>query len=66
MKTPLIMLEEVAAEIKENTSMLEFIFENTGDNGETNDFLLCLIRSMNKTCEKAYEYVDALRTNKGN
>lgn len=27
MKTPLIMLEEVAAEIKENTSMLEFIFK---------------------------------------
>ncbi|EIH0163979.1 hypothetical protein E8U86_005184, partial [Escherichia coli] len=55
MKTPLIMLEEVAAEIKENTSMLEFIFKNSGDNGETDDFLLCLIRSMNKTCEKAYE-----------
>lgn len=28
MITPLNILEEVAAQIKENTSMLEFIFKN--------------------------------------
>ncbi len=33
MKTPMTMLEYVAAEIKENTSMLEFIFKNSPDSG---------------------------------
>ncbi len=41
--------------------MLEFIFKNSPDSGETDDYLCCLIRSMNKTCEMAYEYIDTLR-----
>lgn len=53
--------EEVAAQIKENTSMLEFIFKNSPDSGETDDYLCCLIRSMNKTCEMVYAYIDTLR-----
>ncbi|API37768.1 hypothetical protein ABL778_002948 [Escherichia coli] len=61
MITPLNILEEVAAQIKENTSMLEFIFKNSPDSGETDDYLCCLIRSMNKTCEMTCEYIDTLR-----
>ncbi len=61
MKTPMTMLEHVAAEIKENTSMLEFIFKNSPDSGELDYYLCCLIRSMNKTCEMAYEYIETLR-----
>lgn len=41
--------------------MLEFIFKNSPDSGETDDYLCCLIRSMNKTCEMAYAYIDTLR-----
>ena len=61
MKTPLNILEEVEAQIKENTSMLEFIFKISPDSGEVDDYLCCLIRSMNNTCEMAYKYIETLR-----
>lgn len=32
MKTPINMLETIAAELVENTSLLEFIFQNSPDN----------------------------------
>ncbi|MGL4696346.1 hypothetical protein [Enterococcus larvae] len=52
------ILEDVAAELVENTSLLEFIFRNSPDSGETDNHLSCLIRSMQKTCDKAYEYIN--------
>lgn len=52
------ILEDVAAELVENTSLLEFIFRNSPDSGETDNHLSCLIRSMQKTCDKAYEYLN--------
>lgn len=57
MTTPINMLETIAAELVENTSLLELIFRNSPDAGETDNHLSCLIRSMHKTCEKAYEYI---------
>lgn len=56
MKTPVQMLEDISAEIMENTSLLEFIVRNTSDQGEADNALACLIRSMIKTAEKANEY----------
>lgn len=46
MKTPITMLETIAAELVENTSLLEFIFRNSPDIGEIDNHLCCLIRSM--------------------
>ncbi|WP_439412953.1 hypothetical protein [Enterobacter ludwigii] len=58
MKTPILMLEDIAAQIIENTSLLEFIFLNSPDSGETDNALACLIRSLHKTIESAYDYID--------
>lgn len=54
------MLEDLAAEIQENTSLLELIFKNSPDMGETDNALSCLLRSMLKTGEKAYGYIEVL------
>lgn len=54
------MLEDLAAEIHENTSLLELIFKNSPDMGETDNALSCLLRSMLKTGEKAYGYIEVL------
>lgn len=58
MNSPINMLETIAAELVENTSLLEFIFRESPDTGETDNHLSCLIRSMQKTCDKAYEYIN--------
>ena len=57
MKTPISMLEDIAAEITENTSLLEVIFRINEFSPEADNAIACLIRSMNKTCETAYAYV---------
>lgn len=54
------MLEDLAAEIHESTSLLELIFKNSPDMGETDNALACLIRSMIKTREKAYGYISQI------
>jgi len=59
-KSATAMLEDLAAEIQENTSLLELIFKNSPDMGETDNALSCLLRSMLKTGEKAYGYIEAL------
>lgn len=56
------MLEDLAAEIHESTSLLELIFKNAPDMGETNNALACLIRSMIKTGEKAYGYISQIES----
>jgi hypothetical protein len=55
------MLEDLAAEIHESTSLLELIFKNSPDMGETDNALACLIRSMIKTGEKAYGYISQMK-----
>ncbi|MFT1617941.1 hypothetical protein [Enterobacter kobei] len=59
-KSATAMMEDLAAEIQENTSLLELIFKNSPDMGETDNALSCLLRSMLKTGEKAYEYIEVL------
>lgn len=60
MKTPVQMLEDVAAEIIENTSLLELIYKNSNEEHETDCAMACLIRSMQKTLDTANEYIGML------
>lgn len=62
-KSAIAMLEDIASEIRESTSLLELIFKNSPDMGETDNALACLIRSMLKTGERAYGYIEVLEKN---
>ncbi|EPP7097893.1 hypothetical protein ACTWOF_005911 [Klebsiella michiganensis] len=57
MKTPVQMLEAVAAEIIENTVLLEIIYKNSNEDQETDCAMACLIRSMQKTLDITNEYI---------
>lgn len=57
MKSPISMLEDITAEIIENTSLLEFIFRQNELPPEVDNAIACLIRSMVKTSDKAYDYI---------
>ena len=63
MKTPINMLESIAADIVESTSLLEVIYRNNELPPEVDNAIACLIRSMQKTNETAYEYVEQLSKN---
>lgn len=60
MKTPVQMLENIAADIIENTVLLEVIYSTTNENHETDCAMACLIRSMKKTLDTTNEYVSML------
>ncbi len=57
MKTSVQMLEDVAAEIIENTVLLELIYKNSNEDQETDCAMACLIRSMKKTLDITNEYI---------
>ncbi|WP_448956943.1 hypothetical protein [Klebsiella michiganensis] len=57
MKTPVQMLEDVAADIIENTVLLELIYKNSNEDQETDCAMACLIRSMQKTLDITNEYI---------
>lgn len=59
-KSPIKMLEELTAEIIENTSLLEMIYSTSNENPETDCAMACLIRSLYKTKEKAEDFVEVL------
>ncbi|WP_393950326.1 hypothetical protein [Kluyvera intermedia] len=63
MKTPINMLESLAADITENTSLIEVIYRNNELPPEVDNAIACLIRSMQKTNETAYEYIESLSNN---
>ena len=58
MKTPVEILESVAADIVENTSLLEVIYRNYELPPEADNAIACLIRSMQKTLDNTNEYVE--------
>ncbi|HCB3268665.1 TPA: hypothetical protein MYU63_004910 [Citrobacter amalonaticus] len=61
MKTPLEMLNDIAAQISEGNTLLEMIYKNTEEMNEDTDCgLACLIRSFDKTRETAYAYIEEL------
>lgn len=57
MKTPIEMLNDIATEITENTSLLKVIFRISELPPEADNAMACLIRSLIKTSETAYEYI---------
>lgn len=59
-KSPIKMLEELTAEIIENTSLLEMIYSTSNENPETDCAIACLLRSLYKTKEKAENFVEVL------
>ena len=63
MKTPTSMLENIAADIIESTSLLEVIYRNNELPPEVDNAIACLIRSMQKTNDTAYEYFEQLSKN---
>ena len=60
MKTPVEILEGVAADIVENTSLLEVIYRINELPPEADNAIACLIRSMQKTLDGVNEYVTML------
>lgn len=60
MKTPVEILESVAADIMENTSLLEIIYRINKLPLEADNSIACLIRSMQKTLDGVNEYVTML------
>ncbi|EMD6814801.1 hypothetical protein VRT12_003343 [Citrobacter koseri] len=65
MKTPVEMIESVAADICESTSLLEIIYRNYELPPEADNAIACLIRSMQKTNETAYGYIEQLSSKGG-
>ncbi|HCB1864026.1 TPA: hypothetical protein MYQ41_004628 [Citrobacter amalonaticus] len=64
MKTPLEILNDIAAQISEGNTLLEMIYKNTEEMNEDTDCgLACLIRSFDKTRETAYAYIEELAKN---
>lgn len=61
MKTPVEILESIAADIVENTSLLETIYHINELPPEADNAIACLIRSMQKTLDGVNEYVTMLR-----
>ena len=65
MKTPINMLEDIAAEITESTSLLEVVIHISELPPEAGNAIACLIRSMIKTSQTAYEYLEQLSIQAG-
>ena len=60
MKNPVEILESVAADITENTSLLEVIYRINELPPEADNAIACLIRSMQKTFDGVNEYITML------
>ncbi|CAH6600464.1 MAG: hypothetical protein E6805_21380 [Citrobacter freundii] len=60
MKTQVEILENVAADIVENTSLLEVIYRINELPPEADNAIACLIRSMQKSLEGVNEYIAML------
>jgi len=59
-KKPLKMIEELNAEIIENTSLLEMIYSISNESPETDCAIACLLRSLYKTKDKADSFIEEL------
>lgn len=60
MKTPINMLEDIAAQVSEGVTLLKSIYRNAPDNEEMDCSVACLIRSFEVTLETAYKYIEQL------
>lgn len=60
MKTPMGTLENVLTEVDEARTLLLTIMRNTPDDEKTDSALACLARSLERTLQVGYEYIDDL------
>ncbi|VUT17392.1 hypothetical protein SB6413_02247 [Klebsiella pasteurii] len=60
MKTPKQMLEEIAGEMTDAQISLEFLYQNTNSSAEVESIVLCTIRSLIYTNNKAQRYIEEL------
>ncbi|HIB1507769.1 TPA: helix-turn-helix domain-containing protein [Salmonella enterica subsp. enterica serovar Muenchen] len=63
MKTPVSMIEDIAAQIVEGRVLLENIYRESDENEKTDCSIACLLRSLEKTVDNAYEYVEQFSKN---
>ncbi|HFD9219018.1 TPA: helix-turn-helix domain-containing protein [Salmonella enterica] len=63
MKTPVRMIEDIAAQIVEGRVLLENIYRESDENEKTDCSIACLLRSLEKTVDNAYEYVEQFSKN---
>lgn len=60
MKTPKQMLEEIAGEMTDAQISLEFLYQNKNSSAEVESIVLCTIRSLIYTNNKAQRYIEEL------
>lgn len=63
MKTPVNVIEDIAAQIIEGRVLLENIYRESNENEKTDCFIACLLRSLEKTADNAYKYVEKFSKN---
>lgn len=57
MKTPVLMLEDILAQVSEGINVLSTICKELPDDEKTDSALACLIRSFDKTLAEGYDYI---------
>lgn len=60
MKTPKQMLEEITGEMTDAQISLELLCQNTNSSAEVESIILCIIRSLIYTNQKAQRYIEEL------
>ncbi|MDJ6542618.1 helix-turn-helix domain-containing protein [Salmonella enterica] len=56
MKSPVRMIEDIAAQISEGRVLLQNIYRESEENEKTDCSIACLLRSLDKTIDNAYSY----------
>lgn len=64
MKTPAQMLEDIARQLSENISLLDFVLRNTDGGTEKDCTLSCLSRSLTQVHDNVYEHIKTITENK--
>ena len=57
MKTPILTLESILAQVSEGINVLDSIYQELPDDEKTDSAFACLIRSFDKTLTEGYDYV---------
>ncbi|HCL5312092.1 TPA: helix-turn-helix domain-containing protein [Salmonella enterica] len=66
MKSPVRMIEDIAAQISEGRVLLQNIYRESEENEKTDCSIACLLRSLDKTIDNAYSYASQYSNTKKN
>ncbi|ECT1022852.1 hypothetical protein DPO11_22975 [Salmonella enterica] len=58
MKSPINAMEDIAAQISEGRTLLEWIYRESNENEKNDCYTACLLRSLDKTIDNARKYVE--------